>query len=171
MLSQKNRAGVSKVIQRIVVISLGVGGLNAMLAGLIPYLVPHFFTTSPAIALQMQDLSQLLSGSLVAHACTMALEGVLLAERELTYLAGCYAVNTALILVALAMLGGRAIAISNVWVTLLAFQAIRLVQFGAKLAFKHRLLGKGWTWFKGLMSRVRRRGGDLNGGELQVAKA
>lgn len=70
----------------------------------------------------MQALSALLSWSLAAHACTMALEGILLAQRELTYLASCYAVNTLLILLSLAMLGGRAIAISSVWGCLLAFQ-------------------------------------------------
>lgn len=54
LLSRNNTAAVSKVVRRIVLIGLGVGGCNAALAGLIPFTVPHFFTTSTAIARQMQ---------------------------------------------------------------------------------------------------------------------
>ncbi len=45
----------------------------------------------------MKAIAPWLSGSLLAHACCMALEGILLAERELSYLASAYATNTLLV--------------------------------------------------------------------------
>jgi hypothetical protein len=71
----------------------------------------------------------------------MAFEGILLAERDLNYLAGCYGVNTAAMLLALGALSRGGVGIAGVWGGLVAFQVVRLVQFGVRL-FRRHVLGR-----------------------------
>lgn len=147
-LVNNNRLAIGKVVRRLVIISVGVGGLNAAAAGLIPAIFPGLFTTNAEIILEMQALAPWLSGSLLAHACTMALEGILLAERELSYLASSYALNTLLVvggLWALRHVGGG---IQGVWGCLLFFQVSRLTFFATRLLLKHGLMKKGWRKVK-----------------------
>ena len=92
-LINRSETAVAKVVRRLVFIGIGLGGLNAAVAGLIPFQAPSLFTTDPLIIADMQRLAPLLSGSLLVHACTMVLEGVLLAQKDLAYLATCYAVS------------------------------------------------------------------------------
>lgn len=155
--------------RRLILISLGVGGLNALAAGLIPSLFPGLFTTSAEIVREMQGLAPWLSGALLAHACCMALEGILLAERELSYLASAYAVNTLLVvggLWGLRTMGS--FAIGGVWACLLFFQVSRLSMFAARLLWKHGLLTQGWRRVKERLASVggqRRRGRRRGEGE------
>lgn len=94
----------------------------------------------------MLGLAPWLSGSLLAHACCMALEGILLAERELSYLASAYAVNTLLVVGGLwALRRGGAFGIQGVWACLLFFQVSRLSMFAMRLLVKHGLLARGWA--------------------------
>jgi len=143
-LVNNNRLAIGKVVRRLVLISVGVGGLNAALAGLIPSFFPGLFTTSAEIIREMHLLAPWLSASLLAHACTMALEGILLAERELSYLAASYAINTLLVvggLYSLRHIGGG---IQGVWACLLFFQLSRCTFFAVRLLGKHGLVKRGW---------------------------
>jgi Na+-driven multidrug efflux pump len=152
-LVNNNRLAIGKVVRRLVIISVGVGGLNAAAAGLIPCLLPNLFTNSAEIILEMQALAPWLSGSLLAHACTMALEGILLAERELSYLASSYALNTLLVvggLWALQHVNGGSI--HGVWGCLLFFQVSRLTFFAMRLLLKHGLLKRGWRKVKHILT-------------------
>jgi len=135
----------TQVARRLILISLGVGGLNAALAGLIPSLCPGLFTSNAAIVHEMLSLAPWLSGSLLAHACCMSLEGILLAERELSYLASAYAVNTLLVVGGLWGLrfAKAGFTIQGVWAALLFFQVSRLCFFAGRLLVKHGLLARG----------------------------
>ena len=62
----------------------------------------------------------------------MSTEGLLLGARQLTYLARAYAVNIVLFLSALYMVATRAMGLRAVWVSLCAFQFVRLLQFSVR---------------------------------------
>lgn len=163
-LVDDNKLAIGKVVRRLVSISLGVGGLNAMLAGLLPSFFPGLFTTSAAIVGQMHLIAPWLSLCLLAHACTMALEGTLLAERELRFLASSYAINTLLVLVGLRRLQHVAAGIQGVWACLLYFQVSRCIIFALRLLSKHGLLQRARRrasrMFESLGGRTRGHGGD-----------
>lgn len=74
--------------RKVLILGVGVGSLNACVAGLFPLHLSHFFTNSAEVAAGMRSLAPLLSWSLLTHACVMGLEGILLARRRLSFLAG-----------------------------------------------------------------------------------
>ncbi len=74
--------------RKVLVLGVGVGTINACVAGLVPLHLPHLFTNSLEVTAGMRGLTPLLSWSLLTHACVMGLEGILLARRSLRFLAG-----------------------------------------------------------------------------------
>ena len=74
--------------RKVLILGVGVGSLNACVAGLVPLHLPHLFTNSLEVTAAMRSLTPLLSWSLLTHACVMGLEGILLARRRLRFLAG-----------------------------------------------------------------------------------
>jgi len=111
-----------------------MGMTNALVAGLIPLRFPFLFTTDPYITQQMKDLVPWLCTSLIAHASTMALEGIILAQRDVVYLASCYGINTALMVAGLWLTtNSLGLGIHGVWLGLLMFQVIRFTQFSSRV--------------------------------------
>lgn len=152
-LVNNNRLAIGKVVRRLVLISVGVGGLNAALAGLIPSYFPGLFTTSTDIIREMHLIAPWLSASALAHACTMALEGILLAQRELSYLTASYAVNTMLVvggLYSLRHIGGG---IQGVWACLLFFQMSRCMVYAIRLMGRHGSIKCAWGKLKSMLGR------------------
>lgn len=76
------------LFRKVLTLGVVVGSLNACVAGLVPLHLPHLFTNSAEITAGMRSLIPLLSWSLLTHACVMGLEGILLARRRLSFLAG-----------------------------------------------------------------------------------
>ncbi|CAM9193534.1 unnamed protein product [Chrysoparadoxa australica] len=123
------------MIRKIVVLGGMIGGLNAAFAGLLPLRLPHLFTSDAAITKAMHEITPLLSWALLSHACVMGLEGILLAKRQLSYLARIYALDTCLLVGYLysvnrwTQLGG----LHTGWWGLFLLQSVRFVQFTFRL--------------------------------------
>lgn len=129
------------LIRKVLLLGVAVGGANACLAGLVPLKLPHLFTYDAVIKQEMRGLVPLLSWSLLSHACVMGLEGILLAKRELGFLAKSYIFNTALIVLILEHIKswGPLRGLHGVWAALLWFQVARCGLFGLRLLWvKHK---------------------------------
>ncbi|CAM9161887.1 unnamed protein product [Phaeothamnion confervicola] len=131
----------NRLIRKLLWLALGVGTLNASFAGLLPCELPMLFTKDALIVKELRALSPLLSWSLLSQALVMSCEGILLAKRELSFLAGIYLCNTMLMLGWLRSVrrwGPGAGGLHGVWFGLLGFQALRFVQFGLRLMWVKR---------------------------------
>lgn len=82
----------------------------------------------------MASLAPIMAATLLIHNMSMATEGMLLAGRDLGFLLRSYILNAALVIAALRLIeatSGRSIMF--VWVCILQFQAVRLLQNGWRL--------------------------------------
>ena len=118
--------------RRLLQLGLVLGGLVSTSAAVFVTRCPGLFTADPAVVTEMAKVAPLLALGLVAHPTTMSTEGLLLGARQLTYLARAYAVNIVLFLSALYMVATRAMGLRAVWVSLCAFQFVRLLQFSVR---------------------------------------
>ena len=118
--------------RRLLQLGLVLGGLVSVSAAAFVTRCPGLFTTDPAVVKQMAAVAPLLALGLVAHPTTMSTEGLLLGARQLKYLARAYAVNIVLFLSALYLVATRGMGLRAVWVSLCAFQFVRLLQFSVR---------------------------------------
>ncbi|KAG5179596.1 hypothetical protein JKP88DRAFT_270306 [Tribonema minus] len=95
------------MIRKLLTLAAGIGVCMALSAGLVPLRLPHLFTNDALITDQMRRLVPVLSWSLLVHASVMGLEGILLAKRELSFLAKTYLVNAIMAVLRLAQFGSR----------------------------------------------------------------
>lgn len=89
----------------------------------------------------MARLAPIMGGTLLIHNMSMATEGMLLAGRDLGFLLRSYVLNAALVIAALRLIeatSGRNIMF--VWVCIVQFQAVRLLQNGVRLVSRHSCL-------------------------------
>ncbi|CAM9150744.1 unnamed protein product [Ectocarpus sp. 12 AP-2014] len=130
------------MMRKVLILGVGVGSLNACVAGLVPLHLPHLFTNSLEVAAGMRSLTPLLSWSLLTHACVMGLEGILLARRRLGFLAGCYAINTVVLVSFMQWVRTwpATRGLHGAWMGLLLLQIIRRVLplFGMHLLWLNR---------------------------------
>ncbi|CAM9378413.1 unnamed protein product, partial [Laminaria digitata] len=134
------RSPARSMMRKVLLLGVVVGSLNACVAGLVPLHLPHLFTNSLEVAGGMRGLTPLLSWSLLTHACVMGLEGILLARRRLRFLAGCYAVNTGVMVLFMQWVRTwpAARGLHGAWLGLLVLQILRVVEFGVHLRWINR---------------------------------
>lgn len=128
------------MMRKVLILGVGVGSLNACVAGLVPLHLPHLFTNSAEVTAAMRSLTPLLSWSLLTHACVMGLEGILLARRRLRFLAGCYAINTVVLVSFMQWVRTwpAARGLHGAWMGLFLLQTIRVAEFGGHLLWLNR---------------------------------
>ncbi len=118
--------------RRLLRLGAALGVLVSLAAGSFVVRCPGIFTTDAAVITQMAKVAPLLALGLSIHPTTMSCEGLLLGARQLNFLAKAYAVNIVLFLSALYGVATRALGLQAVWVSLCAFQLVRLLQFGVR---------------------------------------
>jgi Na+-driven multidrug efflux pump len=127
---------------------LGIGITTATIVASIVSLVPAFFgnfiTSDPTVQTALQPLAKYLWMGAFFWAPVAVAEGVLLARRELGFLAGVYLVSTALLPPALLRIKFRQGTVAQVWACFAVFQLFRAICFSSKiwvLPFLKRMLG------------------------------
>jgi putative MATE family efflux protein len=130
--SRGDRAATRKVIKSIVLVGTIIGLADGALASLIPTFFASAFTSSLEVQACMQTVVWFLGASLTLHANVVALEGVLFAAREASYLAMAYAASTLVFTSAMVVVRKFHASLLTVWVALVLYQIVRLLQFGLK---------------------------------------
>ena len=82
------------------------------------------FTSDPAVLAAMASCAPLIFLALLLHSSTMCSEGLLLASRQLKFLARTYAVNVLLFLSSLFFIAKSKLGLQAVWKGLFAFQLV-----------------------------------------------
>jgi len=88
---------------------------------------PFLFTKSPAIVAQMIKLVPYFGAVMFFHCASMMTEGVLLAGEDGHFLAASYMCNIGACLLTVGLLRGPGLGLSAIWLTIIQFQATRLV--------------------------------------------
>jgi Na+-driven multidrug efflux pump len=119
---------------------LGIGIVSATIVASIVSLIPAFFgnfiTSDPTVQAALQPLAKYLWMGAFFWAPVAVAEGVLLARRELRFLAGVYLASTALLPPALLRIKFTQGNVAQVWACFAIFQLFRAVCFSSKI----------WVW-------------------------
>lgn len=114
-------------------IGFSVGVLIASLSAMVPAFRGGLLTSDKTIQEAVKPLAKYLFAGAFLTAPVAVSEGILLAKRELKYLASIYLISTALLpsaLVRVKMIGGN---VEQVWACFAVFQLFRATCFGGKI--------------------------------------
>jgi len=121
------------ILSAVKVAGLG-GALNGLLAASISVVFGRAFTSSLEVLAEMQRVVPLMFASLLMHASVMVFEGCLFASRITQYLAWSYLASTVVFTVGMFAARSAGASLVAVWCTLFAYQVVRFVQFGWRVA-------------------------------------
>ncbi|CAJ1947588.1 unnamed protein product [Cylindrotheca closterium] len=114
-------------------IGFSVGVVIASLAGMVPAFRGGLLTSDATVQEAVKPLAKYLLAGAFLTAPVAVSEGILLAKRELKYLASIYLISTALLpsaLVRVKVIGGN---VEQVWACFAVFQLFRATCFGGKI--------------------------------------
>ena len=114
-------------------IGFSVGAVIATLASMVPAFRGGLLTSDKTVQEAVKPLAKYLFAGAFLTAPVAVSEGILLAKRELKYLASIYLISTALLpsaLVRVKMIGGN---VEQVWACFAVFQLFRATCFGGKI--------------------------------------
>ena len=113
------------------------GGLGLLAAGgacVLPIFKPGLFTSSAAVALTCRQAAPMLGFALFSYVFACAMEGMLIARRQLRFLAVAHISNTVALSVALASLARRPGAtLAHLWVVFGMCNILRMAEFSIGL--------------------------------------
>ena len=120
---------VRRLIQGGALVGLACAVASAgLLAG-----VPSLFTTDAAVLATIRSLVPLVAPCIATLAAMCAMEGALLASRQLDFLSAFYSANALAMVAAFAAVERAELGLLGAWSCMLAFQLVRLAVFGAQL--------------------------------------
>jgi len=135
-----------KVANKLLSIGILVGLIMAGLASSIPRFLPQILTNNAIVQTAVRPLATPLFLGALLLAPVAVCEGVLLSQRELGFLAGVYAVSTALlppVLFRIKRSGDGTV--SMIWNAFAVFQLLREVMFAGRLwggRFIRKMIGR-----------------------------
>lgn len=139
ILAEEKRTGAPHVGAKRTLFATGLlaGGIAATLAGLLPSRGGQWFTSNLSVLESLSRLAPFLSASVLLHATALTCEGLLLAQRDLTFLSRSYVLTTILTVTALSS-PWRPTSLAGFWWILTSFQGIRALQFSLRTLLLHR---------------------------------
>jgi len=127
------KAASSKLVLRLEKVGLMVGAMIASVVGSIIAFTPGIVTKDLAVQAAAKPLAAILAAGAFLTAPVAVSEGTLIAQKELSYLAGVYFVSTALLPPVLRKIRAGGGPVSQVWICFALFQLFRSSCFVARL--------------------------------------
>ena len=151
--------------------AVGLGAIDAVVGSAIPGLAPFLFTPDAVVAGQIARTAPLVGAVLLVHALSTTLEGVLFATGDAKAVAKIYTLNSVLVTLVFGAIRARGEPqLRLVWGSFLAYQVVRVSQFGLRLIWNQRdrrTIKKKrqiWRWLlKERLSGLQADSGDLSG--------
>jgi len=131
-LLQKSNSKVKQLLKKLMILATGIGVFNYVSIKSV-LRMGHLFTSNTEIVANMAKHTSSISFAALLHSYIMVLEGAIIASGDLKYLVATY-VATMGVLFAQLKYATRHFA--GVWVALLLFQVLRLVQFKSRVVHK-----------------------------------
>lgn len=128
--SSSKRRGIRKLLDRLGLLSAGIGMFSLVCSKWIVDHCGRYFTTHPEILHLMTEHSTPMSLALLLHPFIMTFEGTMIATSDLRYMVATYVVTMGLLF---GQLQGLTASFSGVWWALLVFQTLRLVQCSTRV--------------------------------------
>jgi Na+-driven multidrug efflux pump len=122
-----------KVASRLMGIGLVVASFVATLVSAIPAMFPQIITSDPIVQTIVKPLAKYLWAGAFLTAPVAVSEGVLLAKRELPFLATVYLVSSIVLPFALIQIKRAGAPVAQVWGCFAAFQLFRATMFAGKI--------------------------------------
>lgn len=115
------------LLKRVLAMATTAGAVNSVVSWYIANNAGGAFTTDTSLVSLMSNVSPFMGLALFIHPITMALEGSIIAGRNLRKLLGTYVFSVLMLLTQLNFACNKFV---GVWHAILLFQTIRIVQFG-----------------------------------------
>ena len=136
--SKKLTPSARRLAKSLLVTAVGLGAVNACAAGVIPLLASAAFTTDAAVAGLLAALAPWMMGCLLLHALSTTLEGLLFTTGDGDFLGRLYPINSAVMVSVFIALRRRGAPLHALWSAMAAYNAVRIGQFGLRLALNQR---------------------------------
>ena len=120
-------------MRRLLAGGAAVGGACAAASAAVLLYAPGLFTADAAVVSRLRALAAPAALCVACLAPMCALEGALLATRQLSFLSAFYASNAAAMVAAFAAVERLGLGLGAAWCCMLAFQGVRLATFGLRL--------------------------------------
>ena len=118
--------------------AVGLGSVNAFLAGCIPIYGAAAFTSHAGVASMLSAAAPWMAVCLAFHALSTTLEGLLFASRDGVFLGRLYPVNSLAVCGVFYVLRMQQAALPALWQTMACYNVGRCLLFGSRLAFNQR---------------------------------
>lgn len=124
---------VRPLLRKLLSFGAAVGIACGCMAGGVLAWAPQLFTSDVAVSAAIQSLAPLVTACIATLALMCAMEGALLATRQLGFLSTFYAVNAVSMVAAFAVVERLGLGLHAAWGCMLVFQLVRLAAFGVRL--------------------------------------
>ena len=120
-------------MRRLLAGGAAVGGACAAASVAVLLYAPGLFTADAEVVARLRALAAPAAACVACLAPMCALEGALLATRQLSFLSAFYFSNAAAMVAAFAAVERLGLGLGAAWCCMLAFQGVRLATFGLRL--------------------------------------
>ena len=127
-----------KLMFGMLVAAVGLGSVNAFLAGCIPIYGAAAFTSHAGVASMLSAAAPWMAMCLAFHALSTTLEGLLFASRDGVFLGRLYPVNSLAVCGVFYVLRTQHAALPALWQTMACYNVGRCLLFGSRLTFNQR---------------------------------
>ena len=119
--------------RKLLVGGVATGGASALGSAVLLMVRPQAFTTDVGVAAIIRSLSPLVCGCIAQLGIMCAMEGTLLAARDLRFLSTFYTANAVAMVLAFQAVERRGLGLHAAWGCMLGFQLCRVITFAARL--------------------------------------
>lgn len=131
-LLQKNNTNVKQILKKLVVLANGIGIFNYISTRSVLQM-GQLFTNNKEIIQSMAGHTRSISLAALLHGYIMIFEGAIIAQGDLKYLVASYLFTMGVLFAQLKFATPH---FGGVWIALLLFQVLRLVQFKSRVVHK-----------------------------------
>ena len=124
---------IGPLVRKLLGLGALVGAASAASAAGVLAVAPQLFTSDGSVIAAIRALVPLVGACIVTLAPMCAMEGALLATRQLRFLSTFYTANALAMVAAFALVERLGLGLSAAWSCMLTFQLLRLLSFGLRL--------------------------------------
>ena len=127
-----SRSRANNLARQLIGSGAAVGMACASIAAFFIVLQPGIFTSDKEVVAMMRSLAPLVCGCISTLGVMCAMEGMLLATKDLRFLSNFYSVNSVTMVLGFVAVESLGLGLSAAWQCMLAFQVCRIVVFAAR---------------------------------------
>ena len=138
--TEENQRGLQRALRNFLIVSLWCGVWLACAIGLMPVLTKTLMTTDPEVQSHVNSVVPIFVIILLFQGLFYTVEGILLAQKDLSFVGRLYGVYFVIFPAAILQLQrlGTSLQLWHVWVTFAAYQLLRIIVWVFRVYFLYR---------------------------------